>query len=536
MAKDAVARAQWGDLAGLNLAGMVRMSHELPDPFDDVDTAGSSVLPRTGGEIKGRDVQEQDCESYVSRRGGRYVFTYEEPDTSAWKRKRVRLPDGTVGWRVSRPVFENALEDLKRGVAPNGEPLDGIVVYDLDRLTRDNRHLEDAIDVVMHYGRPILDTTGSVDLLTENGRSMARVMVTMSNKQSADTARRVARKHRAMQQAGIPAGGKRPFGWQDDKRTLKPDEAEAIRAGAERILRGAPPSAVAIDWNERGILTVNGNRWTWDTVKLIYRNPRVCGYRGRWVKEYNPATDTETKWVEVVKDANGEPVIGQWEPILSVTEWEALMGLIGDRVVPGRGKNTRRYLLTGTLRCGRDDCGTQLRAFKGRKTVNVPRQHHYGCPAPSAGGCGGLSVSGTATDALMTAAVIAKFEDEAAKRPQAPAEQEWPEQARLDKVGKDIRDWTAGWRAGQVSAARYFALLPELEAEEKQLARERERWLARTATAAARPANLREEWDGYSLAEQRAYIEEALVAVIVRPANGRRGKIADRLEPIWRED
>jgi DNA invertase Pin-like site-specific DNA recombinase len=44
------------------------------------------------------------------------------------------------------------LDDLKRGVTPNGERVDGLIVYDIDRLTRDNRHLEDAIEVVQNFG------------------------------------------------------------------------------------------------------------------------------------------------------------------------------------------------------------------------------------------------------------------------------------------------------------------------------------------------------------------------------------------------
>ncbi|MGW3170949.1 hypothetical protein [Streptomyces sp. NPDC001153] len=39
-----------------------------------------------------------------------------------------------------------------------------------------------------HYHRPIIDITGTLDLLTDNGRAMARVIVAMANKQSlADT-------------------------------------------------------------------------------------------------------------------------------------------------------------------------------------------------------------------------------------------------------------------------------------------------------------------------------------------------------------
>jgi site-specific DNA recombinase len=533
---DAVSRAQWGDLTGLSLAGMVRMSHELTKDGDDVPPSnGSRRVPVTGDDIKGRDVQAQDCSTYVTKRGGRYVFTYEEPDTSAWKRRRVRQPDGTVVWRVLRPVFEGALEDLKRGISPNGERLDGLVVYDLDRLTRDNRHLEDAIDVVTHHRRPILDTTGSIDLLTENGRSMARVLVAMSNKQSADTARRVARKHRAMQQAGIPTGGRRAFGWQEGKRTLNPEEAAAIREGAERILRGAPTAAVVIDWNERGIRTVTGRLWTVDTVKLIYRNPRVCGYRSRIARRYNHESGTETAWVEVVRDADGEPVQGQWQPILSAAEWEAVVALIGARADNSRGTNTRKYLLTGTLRCGRDECNARLRATKAPKTVKTPGLYYYGCPGKAAGGCGGLSIAGPATDEHVIAAVIAKYETEAKLRA-APEIEPWVGESRLSKVRQDIRDLTDAWRAESISGGRYFALLSELESEERQLTGDREKWIAASRSAGARPVDIRINWPAYTLAEKRAYIQDALIAVIVKPANGHAGRIGERLRPIWRED
>ncbi|MEU7875509.1 recombinase family protein [Dactylosporangium sp. NPDC049140] len=234
----------------MNFAGLVRLSFELPD--SRVPAGGGSAAPLTGRDIRGRDEQAKDCRSYVGHRHGSYIYTYEEPDTSAFKRKAVRLPDGRRVYRVVRPVFEGALEDLKRGKAPNGERLDGLVVYDIDRLTRDNRHLEDAIEVVEHFRRPIVDITGTLDLLTDNGRTVARIVVAANNKQSADTARRVARKHRALQQAGIPAGGWRPFGWKAGKRELEPAEAEAIRAAARRVIGGAPLNAVVAEWNRLG--------------------------------------------------------------------------------------------------------------------------------------------------------------------------------------------------------------------------------------------------------------------------------------------
>ncbi|GAA1288269.1 recombinase family protein [Saccharothrix xinjiangensis] len=314
---DRVKQAHWGDLKGLNLAGLVRLSFELnhDDPHANVRR-----LPLSGKHIGGRDEQEKDCRTYVESRGGIYIHTCVEPDTSAWKRRRAQMPDGSYAYRVVRPIFEGALGDLKRGATPSGDRLDGLVVYDIDRLTRDNRHPEDAIEVVEHFHRPILDITGTLDLLTDNGRAVARIVVATNNKQSADTARRVRRKHRALEQAGIPTGGRRPFGWLADKRTVNEPEAALIRETAQRILKGAPLSSIVDDWNDRGVTTPLGNKWTNQTVKTVFRNPRVCGYRSRNVREINPQTGKESFRVEIVVNEAGEPVIGQFDPILAVDE------------------------------------------------------------------------------------------------------------------------------------------------------------------------------------------------------------------------
>ncbi|MGW2895719.1 recombinase family protein [Streptomyces sp. NPDC001212] len=546
MTDDLVQRAHWGDLEGQNWAALVRLSLEAEDEElsassakrqpDQASDSGTKWRPATGRDIKSREEQEKDARRFVESRGGRHVYTYEEPDTSAWKRKRVRQPDGTISYRVIRPVFEGALEDLKRGTTPDGQRLDGLIVYDIDRLTRDNRHLEDAIEVVENFRRPIIDITGTLDLLTDNGRTVARLLVTVANKSSADTARRVRRKHQALQQAGIPTGSTRPFGYKEDKRQLDPKEAAALRKAVERILTGASPRTIAADWNKQGITTTRGNKWSKETVKQVLRNPRICGYRSRKVREFNPESGTESVRVEPVLDDDGEPVKGQWDPIISVADWEAVTEFIGKSPEPGDAYNVRKYLGTGTLRCDKNGCGGRLRAMKAPASRNKPEGFfYYTCPDKRSGyGCGGIRISGPETDRALKMLVIAKYEEEAQEREATSVPEEWGGEEELARIREDIADWTEQREQRLVSKERFFAFLAKAEATERRLVNERNEWRRRVLRAAGQPIDLRRVWDDLDFVEQRAYVEKTLLTVLVGPAVRPGGPVWNRLTPIYR--
>ncbi|TQF04466.1 recombinase family protein [Kitasatospora acidiphila] len=542
MSDDLVRLAQWGKLDGQNWAGLTRLStEEAEGELSELATDDPSQRRFvTGRDIKSTDEQEKDDREYVEARGGRYVYTYTEPDTSAWKRKRVRLPDGEVVYRVVRPVFEGALTDLKAGKTPTGERLDGLIVYDIDRLTRDPRHLEDAIEVVQHYGRPIIDITGTLDLLTDNGRAMARVITAMNNKSSADTSRRVVRKHKAMQQKGIPGGGPRPFGWNEDRRTLHPEEAKLLRDAAKHLIDGGTFYSILARWEAEGVRTSVGNPWTYRAFKKSMSNPRICGYRSRVDIEFDPETGTEKSHTTIVYDDQGQPVIGLHEPILTVEQWQAVRDIIKESAERGAGHNTRAYLATGTLRCGKEDCGAKLRAMKASPSQKKPEGYYfYQCPARSTRhGCGGVRINGPEADELIRKLVIAKHEEEAAERDAVTAEEVWPSEEKLTNVREDIADARQARRNRQISAERYYQDLAEYEAEERRLLKERGAWQRRARAHHGQPIDMEAEWDrpGITLADRRAYLERAFTAIVVLPVGrGSRAPLRDRLVPIYHD-
>jgi hypothetical protein len=71
-----------------------------------------------------------------------------------------------------------------------------------------------------------------------------------------------------------------------------------------------PPLTLAWEWNAKNVHTATGARWRITTVKRIFVSPRVAGlvtYRG-----------------EILHSADGVPVRGEWEPILTRDEYAAV--------------------------------------------------------------------------------------------------------------------------------------------------------------------------------------------------------------------
>jgi site-specific DNA recombinase len=375
-------------------------------------------------ERKGVGRQVEDTRQGVEERGAALGVEHVENDTSAWKKRKVQVTDASgnkyMGYRVIRPVWHAALMRLREGKA------DGLIVYDLDRLARDPRDLEDAIEVVEHYGKVIYSATkGRTDLTTEEGRLNARFMVVMAYKSSADTARRVRRAHLENAQNGKAVGGRRPFGWQDDRATLNEYEAGLLRQAATDVLAGVRLSAIVQRWNEAGVRTVTGKAWTGGVLLQVLRSPRLAGWRIHRV-----GGEEWSKVPPVALGKDGLPVKGKWEPIIDHATHLALVEALTSKadhraVVPRR--NARRYLMTGLLRCA--VCNGVMYGNK------VGDSHFYRCDTPKCSN----TASGKGVDAWVGERVVARSELVSAQAAPATAGPD----ARLVELNTQIDDTSA---------------------------------------------------------------------------------------------
>jgi site-specific DNA recombinase len=464
---------------------------------------------RTGAGL-GVARQEQDCRAWAGRHGWIVGDVYADDDISAWSGK-------------PRPRYRDLLADIESGCR------DGLIIWHPDRLHRSPRELEDFIALLERHEIPIGSVTaGEIDLSTPTGRMTARIVGAVARHESDHKAERIRRKHLELAQNGqVPGGGQRPFGFEQDRVTIRESEAQLIREGAGRVLAGEGVRTVAADWNERGVSTVTGVRWAPTTVKRLLRSGRIAGWR-----EHNGVLTAEAVW----------------PAIIDLAMHRRLRAVLDD---PSRARsvptNARSYLLSGFVRCGH--CGQEALRSNEEPIVAmtsrpVARKGHryrrYAC-VKDRGGCNRVGIGAEPLEELIIEAVLQRLDGpglaaELRRLDQASEtldgidaeveelEQRSAELAEMFAAGEISRtEWATARRplqsnllkAQQVQAktARKQAVLPEL----------------------AESGVLRAAWPDLSLDAKRAILDQVIAWIVIAPTTKDNNKFdPGRVNVRWR--
>jgi DNA invertase Pin-like site-specific DNA recombinase len=314
------------------------------------------------GKAAGVKRQLADCRALAERRGFVVVGEFIDNDISAFNGKH-------------RPEYERLRTAISAGA------VDVIVCWDADRLYRRPKDLEGLLDLLDATPLQIATvTSGELAIATPAGRMIARQLVAVAGYESEHKAQRVARAMEQRAKDGKPfMGGIRPYGYDDDRVTIRKSEAKLIREAADRVLAGETGYSVARDFERRGVVSPAGLPWQAAGLRRMLVAPRLAGLRVH----------------------RGEVVAtGAWKPIISPETHARLVIALERPAAPQKGG--RRYLLSGILRCGK--CGKGL---AGRKRVDSPFVR-YECYSgqPGRGGCGRLVVALAQTDALVVGSVL----------------------------------------------------------------------------------------------------------------------------------
>ena len=457
------------------------------------------IFSDADGTRAGVDRQVAYCRRLADQLGWAVAAEYVDNDLSAYSGKQ-------------RPEYERMIADLGDGL------IDGILVYNIDRLTRRPVELE-AFVAALDEARvtDVQFVTGDTRLATDDGLMMARVQGAFAAKESANIGRRVRRKMEQVAAEGRPHGGsRRPFGYEADMLTVIPDEAEVIHALVQRFTAGESTRSLANWLNAEQISTVTGSPWVTSTLKGVLTNPRYAGLRAYRGTVIGPAV---------------------WEPIISEDEHRRVLAKYAEKKRTGR-RTPQRYLLSGMLRCGK--CGTRL--FSSARSGNGKQTRRYVClSGPDHGGCGHLTVTALPVELLIADAVLYRLDtpelaDVLAGRSSADARTQELTRA-LDQTNEQLEELAIAYANRDITMPEWMTarkpLQQRLEKVQRQLA-------TATRTSAlsgivGNGAELRRTWDTLNLGRQHAIVAAVVDHAVIGPGKpGARELDPSRVSVVWR--
>lgn len=291
------------------------------------------------GEGLGVQRQEEDCRELAKAKGYAVVRVFIDNDISAYSGK-------------ARPQYAAMMKRVAAG------EVDAVLCWQIDRITRRPVELEAYMEACSE-GKAVTHTVrmGEIDLSTESGQMIARMLGAAARFESDIKAARIRRAVEQATRAGKWTGGTRPFGWTvtDGTPELHPVESEALADACTRVLRGDSLGSIIRDINERGLTTTRGKAWGYAQLAQALERPRNAG----------------------LADYHGEIVGASTFPAI-VTEnvWRGVCAVLRDPSRRRSQSNKAVHLLAGIAQC---HCGALIRSA----TVSVrngDKHRIYRCP------------------------------------------------------------------------------------------------------------------------------------------------------------
>lgn len=231
----------------------------------------------------------------------------------------------------ARPAFERLLQLVEQG------KVDTVIVWHPDRLYRRLTDLVRITEIAKEYGLNIVSVqAASIDLSTPSGRMVASILGSVSTQEGEHRTERQKLAFRQLANTGKWHFSHRPFGYTRERGAQRPDivpeEAAILRDLYRKYYgEGASRASLVKELNAAGVKTAMGREWSITQLREVLGNERYAGinrYKG---------------------DVLGQ---GDWEPIITLEEWERYTGAASRRAVISTFSRTATSLLSGLVTCG----------------------------------------------------------------------------------------------------------------------------------------------------------------------------------------
>jgi hypothetical protein len=107
-------------------------------------------------------------------------------------------------------------------------------------------------------------------------------------------------------EAGLPHGSVRPFGYEDDKITLRESEATVIREMVDRYLAGQSLRSLTVWLNDNGVTPAISKSWQTSAVRQVLCSGRIAGLR-----EHRGEVIGAAVWPAIITPAERDRVLAR---------------------------------------------------------------------------------------------------------------------------------------------------------------------------------------------------------------------------------
>lgn len=375
--------------------------------------------------------------------------------------------------------------------------IDAVMAVDLDRLIRSQRDLLTLIDL----GLKVVTVDGDIDLSTADGTfraTLATALARFEVQRKSERQRRATANNRAR---GLPAPGRRAFGYTlvgDGHQPLEP-EAAAVRDAYKRI-RQTTLGELAREWNARRLLNSRGSPWTPQAVRGVLGNPRYAAkipLPGQSnPPRYDPLTFTD----------------GSWEPLVTFEVWLSVRRHLQDATRLRLGTPVSKKLLIGSARCA--ICGGNVGSGN-----NAASGATYRCIASH------FAIRASKVDEYVASEIVARLSTTTAKQ-RLSVRRDPIGELRLLQLGESRQRILHLVAEGSTTMREARAALSASSERIREL--ERSMVSAEVADVVLpvinSPAGVQDHWDSMTIEERRVLTKALLTVVLRGSGRGRRSR------------
>lgn len=288
------------------------------------------------------EAQKRVLNAWASIKGAESVIEY--------------VDDGYSAKNLNRPAIQQLIRDCE------SQKIDSVIVWRLDRLTRDLRDMLTLMDDVFRVnGVEFISSTESVDTSTPTGRLFLNILGAFAQNERESNADRVKMVMKELSKSCKHLGGRPPYGYSVNANgfyEVVSDEADAVRMIFRMKASGESYARIISELDASGHKTRSGSPWSKSAIYEMLRNEKYTGIyiygraqaAGRDGKRNNHASNPED---QITRVPGGLPAIITYDLWRKVRE----MSKEG-KVLGGKNHAKNIYVLSGLVRCG--VCGQKM--------------------------------------------------------------------------------------------------------------------------------------------------------------------------------